>query len=274
MPPECTAVLQVEVELLTGRAHQIRGQLSALGFPLCGDAMYGGVANLPLEKKNSDCEGCSDGYMNSENLALQCSELQFLDPDYVVNKKGDKNAVRSKRLNKFRIESAWWSQHIQQYYDGFMNGNTTNNHDLETAKKIKVSVRNKNTEEKIENTMKHKKKSIQSIQLSPGKHKYVVVKATHPDLEKPEWFVKTASPSECGGPFHADVAKGLVNDLNGAGYDTIIFGGGRIDFDLYQKHAHVYGFSYAFGKGDHEFVSLLIEQEGISTSFDNSDTLY
>ena len=34
----------VEVELLTGRHHQIRAQLSGHGTPLCGDVKYGGEA--------------------------------------------------------------------------------------------------------------------------------------------------------------------------------------------------------------------------------------
>jgi len=42
LPPNCSGVAEVTVELLTGRTHQIRGQMKALGFPLAGDRMYGG----------------------------------------------------------------------------------------------------------------------------------------------------------------------------------------------------------------------------------------
>ena len=37
----------VEVELLTGRHHQIRAQLSRIGCPICGDLKYGARRSLP-----------------------------------------------------------------------------------------------------------------------------------------------------------------------------------------------------------------------------------
>ncbi len=276
---ECTAVVQLEVELLTGRAHQIRGQLSTLGFSLCGDAMYGGTS--PLETKSSNetisslRQGHADGYLNSEKLALQCCELQFLDPDYIENKKGEEMAVRSKRVNRFRLQKAWWTPLIDKYKSETEDNpahdiSTTNIADLQVATEMRVSEAGGSISPGSLGGLSHTK----FIQLSPGKHKYVIIKATHPSLERPEWFVKTASPEECGGPFHADVARALVNDLNEKGFDTVVMGGGRIDYDSAKNQAHVYGFSYGFGKGDHEFVSLLIEQEGIDSSFDNSDQLY
>jgi hypothetical protein len=276
-PPECTAIVQVEVELLTGRAHQIRGQLSALGFSLCGDAMYGGTS--PVETKtnieihSSLRQGYTDGNLNSDKLALQCCELQFLDPDYTKDKKGNEVAVRSRRVNKFRLKKAWWTPLLENYKSKTMNDPaystvTTNIADLHIASEMRESEANESTDNM--NVLRN----IKRVQLSPGQNKYVMIKAIHPSLERPEWFVKTASPSECGGPFHADVARGLVNELNVAGFDTIVMGGGRIDYDSVKNHARVYGFSYGFGKGDHEFASLLIEQEGFNSSFDNSDAFY
>ena len=38
IPANCQAVMELEIELLTGRTHQIRGQMSLIGFPLVGDA--------------------------------------------------------------------------------------------------------------------------------------------------------------------------------------------------------------------------------------------
>lgn len=47
---------EVRVELLTGRTHQIRAQLSALGSPICGDVMYGATKKYDLEKIDLEAE--------------------------------------------------------------------------------------------------------------------------------------------------------------------------------------------------------------------------
>lgn len=228
------AVVEVEVELLTGRTHQIRGQLSSLGFPLCGDVMYGGSLISPASECFIDRQGYDDGYRNSEYLSLQCCELTFSDPS------------QPSQLNKFRIEKAWWSCWIDEYEE------SAGSHSDSIA----------------QNAMSY-------IQLSPGTHKYVLVKASKPDGKDPEWYVRSSSPAECGGLYHSDVAKSLVEHLKGMNYNAAVVGGGRIEFREKDSHAHIYGFSYAFGKGDHEFVSLLIEKySNVTCSFDNSDLLY
>lgn len=269
-PDGCLAVVEVEIELLTGRTHQIRGQLSTLGFPICGDVLYGGFQpSHSKEVSISQRGGYMDGYLNADLLALQCCELSFLDPDYQIGSKGKQEAVRSERINRFRIEKAWWSEYLEDYMES-TNGNavTTSAQDSDSLSSLKESTKtsNQNTATTCE---------IPHIQLSPGTNKYVIVKAVLPGCQV-EWFVKSASAKECKGQYHADVARQLVNDLNFAGYDTIVMGGGRIEYDPLKKKAHVYGFSYGFGKGDHLFVKMLIEkyQPGISATFDDSEDLY
>ena len=51
-------------------------------------------------------------------------------------------------------------------------------------------------------------------------------------------------------------------------------GGGRIDYIWESARAHVYGFSYGFGKGDHAKVAYLIAQSGITVTYDNSNAVY
>ncbi len=55
---------EVKVELHTGRTHQIRAQLAALGSPLLGDRLYGSVEKYEPQEKG-------------ERIALFSSELSF-----------------------------------------------------------------------------------------------------------------------------------------------------------------------------------------------------
>jgi 23S rRNA-/tRNA-specific pseudouridylate synthase len=120
-PDECVAIAEIVVELLTGRTHQIRGQLAAEGFPLVGDVQYGGaVPNTSLMYRER-CEGRAEGFLNSERLALQCCSLEFLDPrrgDDGLGTDSDNGpglAMRSERWNSFRLDSAFWTSSLDQY---------------------------------------------------------------------------------------------------------------------------------------------------------------
>lgn len=276
MPPRCKAIAELEVELMTGRAHQIRGQLSAMGFPICGDAVYGGIAcceNTSPPQQHTETriiEEQNKRYTNSEQLALQCCELQFPDVDYSINKKGDIVSVPSERFNKFRLETAWWTPFLSEDHGSF-SSMTTNLDDLSVASTMR---RRSSSNESNNKQEKNHDKDIPTVQLSVGANKYVIIKATSSGSKEVKWFVKSATPEECGGPYHADVARGLLKDLSSANYDTVVCGGGRINYDAVNNVAHVYGFSYGFGKGDHEYVSLLIENEGINATYDDSDVLY
>lgn len=59
----------VRIELLTGRTHQIRAQLSALGSPICGDVQYGGQKKYDLEQ-----------------IDLEAESLKFLDFDFTLKR--------------------------------------------------------------------------------------------------------------------------------------------------------------------------------------------
>lgn len=54
---------QVEIQLHTGRTHQIRVHFAALGLPLAGDELYGGSLDFPICRQ-----------------ALHCSSLQLIHP--------------------------------------------------------------------------------------------------------------------------------------------------------------------------------------------------
>ena len=59
------------VNLLTGRKHQIRVHLSSLGFPLVGDALYGGVLSLQRGAKKKH---------NVQPLMLHAYRVGFIHP--------------------------------------------------------------------------------------------------------------------------------------------------------------------------------------------------
>ncbi|MXX97223.1 MAG: RluA family pseudouridine synthase [Rhodothermaceae bacterium] len=57
-------VTLVSIELITGRAHQIRCQFSDRGFPVLGDIRY----------------GAQQGFDGKDQIALHCQNLRFLHP--------------------------------------------------------------------------------------------------------------------------------------------------------------------------------------------------
>ncbi len=78
----------VEVELLTGRYHQIRAQLAAVGHPIIGDSKY-----------DSDVPGYSNA------IALHARKLVFQDPQ-----KGRRLTLTAALPNDL-----WWNPFLEQF---------------------------------------------------------------------------------------------------------------------------------------------------------------
>ena len=95
-PPNLRAVVELEIHLITGRTHQIRGQLACMGYPIVGDEQYGGaIPVVPngvngastcnmMSLSNIELSSTSDSPL-PQLLALQCCELGFWDPDFRSN---------------------------------------------------------------------------------------------------------------------------------------------------------------------------------------------
>ncbi len=280
-PSETVAILELEIELLTGRTHQIRGQMAALGFPLVGDVQYGGAIPNTASEYMKNCRGRAEGFLDSETLALQCSTLEFLDPDVATATQDFEKVARQRRSDRwlsFHLDGAFWTPFIESYHGSSASL-------CGSSMTYEGSLWKDETSEPTYDSSSSTGDDVLPplVQLSPGRNKYVVICATSNPVdsidEKVEdlWFVRSASPEECDGEYHADVARELLNQLKSLGYTATVMGGGRIDFIENDEvsHAHVFGFSYGFGKGDHEKVTKIIEEHtSIVATFDMSDGLY
>lgn len=98
-------VMQVEVEALTNRLHQIRSQLAALGLPIVGDTVYGG----------GECKQHAHQHAWTR-MALQCCEISFFEPQWQDEAK--KSLTASERLCRFRLKDAWWTEFLEHYKQG------------------------------------------------------------------------------------------------------------------------------------------------------------
>lgn len=104
-PVSFAYTVQVEVELLTGRTHQIRGQLGALGCPIVGDPLYGGGGEI-----------VTGNTRNINVMALQCCAIQFPRPEWSAETKKGKGKwlVSSTTECAFHLEQAWWTRHVEE----------------------------------------------------------------------------------------------------------------------------------------------------------------
>ena len=268
IPPDTKAVCEVDIQLLTGRTHQIRGQLSKLGYPIVGDEQYNGA----IPKENASTNDSNDAQL----LALQCCHIGFWDADYeqVWNQKRRKEITQGfpskDRWVSVSLEEAWWTSFLSLSTSSEEEETTTSFQDVEQLERQKSKVQRRQDNVARSDLLPPR------VQLSPGKNKYVLIKVESND--DAIWFVKSASPKECGGPYHANVAEDLIEWIQAAGYSNIqVTGGGRIDYNSEKQHAHIYGYSYGYGKGNHEQVAELIasfSDNEIRATFDNSNSLY
>ena len=310
-PNNVKAVAEVHVNLITGRTHQIRGQLSCLGFPIVGDEQYGGAKPLPLSvppddsvssstslsEKKKKREGRGDdgrsrrrrrNYLTSvqQYLALQCCSVRFPEAEYesIWNRKKQRDVSRGRpnrhgRCVEAALECAWWTPLLKRFDQH--NDDITTNADAATnsvvsdidyddedddddgnSNALVQSSVDKHNDIDIQDDINNKIRSDllpPTVQLSPGRNKYVVAKIRDPSSSKLRTFVISST-----GTYHADVAKELFEWIHSVpGYEHVdisVTGGGRVFYEPKSSSILVYGFSYRYGKGDHAKVVQLIKE--------------
>eukprot|EP00532_Pseudo-nitzschia_australis_P005776 CAMPEP_0168172166 /NCGR_PEP_ID=MMETSP0139_2-20121125/5093_1 /TAXON_ID=44445 /ORGANISM="Pseudo-nitzschia australis, Strain 10249 10 AB" /LENGTH=808 /DNA_ID=CAMNT_0008089767 /DNA_START=396 /DNA_END=2821 /DNA_ORIENTATION=- len=299
MPSTTKAVVEVQVSLITGRTHQIRGQLSKLGFPIVGDEQYGGALQLPVETVvNQEQHAAPDSVPTNEVgddyeeepqlLALQCCHIRFPDAEYesVWHKRKHRDVLQGRpslsgKMVQDTLEKAWWTPFLKKRIAAAGAG--FNDIDFEdTYENVQIAPEEQERD-KTNNVDVEAMNEIRSdllpppVQLCPGRNKYVIAKLRDPSTKQLRWFVQSAPL-----PYHAEVAFDLLEWIRSVpGYqDTMveITGGGRIDYDIASSKVSVYGFSYRYGKGDHVRAAQLIEDSPFGAdsvvTYDMSDKLY
>eukprot|EP00586_Coscinodiscus_wailesii_P013506 CAMPEP_0172515506 /NCGR_PEP_ID=MMETSP1066-20121228/268519_1 /TAXON_ID=671091 /ORGANISM="Coscinodiscus wailesii, Strain CCMP2513" /LENGTH=175 /DNA_ID=CAMNT_0013296577 /DNA_START=304 /DNA_END=828 /DNA_ORIENTATION=- len=152
-----------------------------------------------------------------ERLALYCCELSFRDAE-----NGD--------WKRWRCDDTWWNE--------ILSNCTTGGDDEMKVRQLqdKINAAADVTEgsgtdfDNAPAVHTPEKLAPPFVSLSPGSNKYVYISATTPRGKY--HFVKSATPYESGGPYHADVARDVVDHLIAAEFDNVkVLGGGRIRYD-------------------------------------------
>lgn len=87
---------ELEVELHTGRTHQLRAQLAAIGSPIVDDALYKSLSGFMWNDNSDDQQAAllvtAADRMSDAPIGLQCSKLEFED-------------------EVFHAGKPWWTEH-------------------------------------------------------------------------------------------------------------------------------------------------------------------
>jgi phosphohistidine phosphatase len=142
---------------------------------------------------------------------------------------------------------------------------TTNAHDLAEAAKLQARLSaQKSFSSPSQAVQDGAEDNIPSVSIDEGAHKYVLITASTPASANSSSHVRTFVYSKLGAHYHRNVAEYLVPILQRAGYyDIRITGGGRIFRDSNNKQINIFGYSYGFGKADHELALEIVDKSGL-----------
>lgn len=131
---------------------------------------------------------------------------------------------------------------------------TTNAHDQQEAARIRDQLRAEKSSAKSHEDVNTS--ILPSVEICEGAHKYVQITAARNGIEQ------TFVVSRRNAAYHRNAAEPFIEKLRRSGYyDIEVTGGGRVAFDEDQKEISIYGYSYGFGKADHERSAEIVRQD-------------
>ena len=97
--------MQIDVQLLTAKPHQIRGQLAAMGCPIVGDYAYGG----------GSCEMRIHHHM-WQRMAVQLCHLEFAMPESLSEQERAEILAEGQRIFDEEGYDAWfkWQESVKE----------------------------------------------------------------------------------------------------------------------------------------------------------------
>jgi phosphohistidine phosphatase len=133
---------------------------------------------------------------------------------------------------------------------------TTNEHDQREAARLRNQLQ---AEKRSKQTISESNTAgtpLPSVEICEGAHKYVQITGSLVGME--QVFVVSRNNAA----YHRNAAEPFIAKLKRAGYyDIEVTGGGRVAMDEARKKISIFGFSYGFGKANHQLSADIVRKD-------------
>ncbi|KAL3792000.1 hypothetical protein HJC23_011129 [Cyclotella cryptica] len=140
---------------------------------------------------------------------------------------------------------------------------TTNAHDVVEAARLQARLSSQQSSPCTSRVGELSDDIVPSVSIDEGAHKYVLITACAPRAPNSS-SRKTFVYSKRGAEYHRNVAEHFLPMLERSGYyDIRITGGGRIIRDTNNKYIKIFGYSYGFGRADHQLAVDIVRESAL-----------
>ncbi|KAL7488586.1 hypothetical protein ACHAW6_014181 [Cyclotella cf. meneghiniana] len=145
---------------------------------------------------------------------------------------------------------------------------TTNAHDVAEAARLQARLSSQQSSSCTSRGGDSSDDTIPSVSIDEGAHKYVLMTAYTPGAPSSSSRKRTFVYSKQGADYHRNVAEYLLPMLERSGYyDILITGGGRIIKDSSKNYIKIFGYSYGFGRADHQLAVEVVRESNLFNGY-------